>query len=232
MASYEKIRPMTQKERIELESHENSILPMLREEIALFFGPWISMIIIFILAWALSAWIARTLFDVRIDWDSRFAPSIWVVGVGACTFYIVYYLLKQVRENTRTNRRVSDDLRSRVVEEHLMELVDIKRFQEPEHGGLFYFLHTEEGKVFCVFDYESQDLGVDGANPLKSSFRPCQVLTIVRASMSQIIISQEFSGKQFTLGSPLEFGAKPSRWPETESYCEIPWDKLEAEFAT
>jgi len=111
--------------------------------------------------------------------------------------------------------------------EELLVFTAAKRFQEPEHGGLIYFLRTNDGRVFVLFDHESQDLGVQGENPLSSEFRPRVEFRITRAPQSGHVLSSTFSGPPLHLESPLDLTIPPKQWPETEEFCEIPWDDLE-----
>jgi hypothetical protein len=122
---------------------------------------------------------------------------------------------------------VADISGAQVAEEHYV-LTAAKRFQEPEHGGLIYFLRTAEDKVLTLYDHESQDLGVQGGEPLKSSFRPKTELVMVRAPQTALVIDKAFSGEVLEAGDPIVLVVPPNEWPETESYCDIPWTELEA----
>src|SRR5262249_5024295 len=102
--------------------------------------------------------------------------------------------------------------------------------QEPEHGGLMYFLRTTDDKVFVLFDYESQGLGAEGKDPLATEFRPCEKLLLVRAQHSEIVLSQNFSGAAVEGGEPIELSVGPSKWPEWDCYCDIKWTELEERF--
>jgi hypothetical protein len=83
-----------------------------------------------------------------------------------------------------------------------------------------------------LFDHESQDFGVQDADPLKSSFVPRENLVMVRAPRTRFVVSQTFSGPPLDAGDPIELTADPKDWPESETYCDIPWTELRARLGT
>ncbi|MGR8935849.1 MAG: hypothetical protein ACU837_15925 [Gammaproteobacteria bacterium] len=107
-----------------------------------------------------------------------------------------------------------------------------KLFQEPEHDGLIYFLHTSGGQVLVLYDDESQDLGAGGENPFGSAFKPAADFSIVRAPNVGVVISKQFSGTPLNAGEPFELTVDPEQWPEPDAYCDIPWDELEIRFSS
>ncbi len=231
MVSQVKTRPMTIDEKELLSSDSNNLWQIIRNEISLLFGPWVSLILAFILLWALVAWLGRLLFDIDFGWDSSWAPLIWILAIGLNTGWIGYYLVREIYSKSKSRQSIIADLEANEVKEYKLELIAAKRLQEPEHGGLIYFLLTDEQKVFVVYDYESQDLGVDGANPLESSLQPGNELTIVRAPKSGLVLCRHFAGSPLTLDAPRTITVKPHLWPESEEYCDTPWTELEAKYA-
>jgi len=119
------------------------------------------------------------------------------------------------------------DLQGGQVVEESYEFTAAKRFQEPEHGGLMYFLRTTDDKVFVLFDYESQDFGAQGEDPLKSKFQPCTELLVARTPKTGVVLNQRFSGALLDAGDPYELSIPPQSWPESETYCKFRWDELE-----
>jgi hypothetical protein len=63
--------------------------------------------------------------------------------------------------------------------------------------------------------------------PEGSNFEPQNVVTIVKAPLSQFTIKVSFSGDEIDVFGPFELTASPSKWPEDQQYCSIPWDQLE-----
>jgi hypothetical protein len=67
---------------------------------------------------------------------------------------------------------------------------------------------------------------------LKSDFDPRSELLIVRAPKTGFVISKQFPGASLDVGDPHELVIEPKLWPETEAYCDIPWDELERRLST
>lgn len=79
--------------------------------------------------------------------------------------------------------------------------------------------------MLVLFDYESQDLGVQGEDPEGSSFKPSKRLTMVRAPLSQLVIGKSFSGDVLDASEIIDLTA--DKWPEDDDFCDIPWAELE-----
>jgi hypothetical protein len=188
---------------------------------------WAVSMLGLVLVWLFVAWLVRLIFHVKIGWDSPVA--IWVVFLGtpACAFYAVVSSVRWLRGSRDVLPLVRADLDAGVVIEEFYRFAAAKRFQEPEHGGLIYFLKTTDNKVLVLYDHESANLGARDENPFDSDFKPRIDLLMVRAPKTGYVISREFSGKTLDAGDPKELAIKPELWPETEECCDIPWDDLE-----
>jgi hypothetical protein len=189
---------------------------------------WAATMLALVILWLALAWLARKILGVEFGPQS--AATVWVIGIGGplCLTYAVLSSIRWVKQGRDSRPFLRTDIEAgRVVEEHYV-FTAAKRFQEPEHGGLFYFLRTAEGKVLTLVDPESQDLGASNEDPMKSSFAPRSKLVIVRAPASGVVISKDFSGTLLDAGAPVELSLHPRHWPESESYCSIPWDELES----
>jgi hypothetical protein len=123
------------------------------------------------------------------------------------------------------------DLAKGAVSDETYRVVGAKRFQEPEHGGLIYFLRTEDDRVLALYDHESQDLSVRGEDPQQSSFRPRAELTLTRAPATRFVLDKRFNGQPIETPPPIELSAPPHEWPENEAFCDVPWDDLERRLA-
>jgi hypothetical protein len=229
MPSHVLQRPATEAERAALQLLlANAATPFRRWKIGaanalvVFAGSLLGVVIV----WMVVAWLARTLFNVEYGLHSP--VSIWVLGVAMplCAGYAIVSSLGWIRawRGHRPELRTDVD-EARVDEEHYV-FKEVKRFQEQEHGGLFYFLRTADDKVFALFDHESQDLGCQGEDPLKSSFKPMSELVLVRAPQTRFVIGSTFSGLPLEAGDPIDLVLDPEEWPESESYCAIPWFEL------
>jgi hypothetical protein len=186
------------------------------------------LMLVFAVAWRIVGWLARATADLDIGWNSPAAPWILFLGGVTCAAYAIVSSVRWVRRWTDTRPLIRADLAGGQVMDETYSFTAAKRFQEPEHGGLIYFLRTRDDKVFVLYDSESQDLGVQDEDPLKSTFRPCTNLVMVRAPKTGYVISKQFSGESLSLSEPRELTLGPEKWPEQETCCEIPWEKLEA----
>jgi hypothetical protein len=188
---------------------------------------WAVLTLLVALAWMLITWPARAILHVQIGWNSP--VGLWVIGVGAlvCATYAVVSSVRWVKAWPDLRPELRADLDAGQVIEESFQFTAAKRFQEPEHGGLFYFLRTIDDRVMVIYDEESQELGVQGEDPLKSGFQPCRELVIIRAPRTKYVIGKEFSGAALDAGEPHELSLAPESWPESETFCKIRWDDLE-----
>ncbi len=116
-----------------------------------------------------------------------------------------------------------------MVTEEQLTIVEAKLLQEPEHGGLIYCLRSDDGRIYALLDRESLDLAMADEDPAGSSFEPQSIMTIVKAPQSHFTIDVSFDGEDIDVYGPIELTASPTKWPEDQEFCSIPWDKLEKE---
>jgi len=188
---------------------------------------WAVCMVLFVLVWSLVAWLVRHSMHVEIGWRSAAAGPAVALGALGSLVTAVSSSLRWVASWSDYSPLVRADLESgRVIEEYY-RLDEAKRFQEPEHGGLIYFLRADDDSVLTFFDYESQDLGARGEDPLQSGFTPRTELIIVRAPRSALLVDEHFAGDPLAVGPPLPLTVGPGEWPESDMACDIPWDELE-----
>lgn len=189
---------------------------------------WAVTSLCFVVIWSVIAWVAGKAADVH--WGLSSPVGVWavIVVIPLCGIYAAISSVRWVRAWKDHRPLIQADLTAGKVLEERYAFTAAKRFQEPEHGGLIYFLHTAEGKVFTMFDAESQDLGIYEQDPLTSSFCPMSELVLVRAPSTGFVIGTTFSGAPLEPGDPIEIYADPKDWPESETYCDIPWADLES----
>ena len=159
--------------------------------------------------------------------DSAAVKWTVLVGVPLCFAYAIASSIRRYRDVQGIGDLVGSEIEAGKVLEEQYRFIEARRFQEPEHGGLIYFLRTNNDRVFVLYDYDSQDLGVQGLDPFASSFRPKRELTIVRTPDSDMVISTEFVGEDFTFSETTELGAPPDQWPESEKFYDMKWDDLD-----
>jgi len=188
---------------------------------------WAGSLLAAILIWLLVAWLMRFALHWNVGWGTP--AAIWVVGLGAlgCAVFSAFSTARWVKSWPDHRSELAADLAGGVVVEEPYRLVAAKLFQEPEHGGLMYFLRTEDGDVLVLYDHESGSLGARGENPLASTFRPLSRLILVRAPSTKFVLDSRFSGAPIEVPAPVELAVPPSRWPDDEKFCDIPWEELE-----
>jgi hypothetical protein len=184
-----------------------------------------------VVIWLGLAWLFRVLFSIEFGMRSNVA--IWVVGIGApiCAVYAVVSSIRWVSAWPDSSASISADIAADSVDEEHYEFAAAKSFEEPEHGGLIYFLRTSEDTVLTLYDYEGMELGAQNEESTKSSLVPRSALVMVRAPHSGFVISKTFSGSTLECGQSLELSADPKDWPESDVYCDIPWSELESRLA-
>lgn len=192
---------------------------------------WAGSVLIVFVVWLSVAWPARLMGGLDVGLQSPYAPWIFVLGVPLCAAYALVSTVLSMRQRRDLRPALRADLDNGNATEESYRFTAARRFQEPEHGGLIYFLHTDDDRVFVLYDTESQDLGARGANPLTSRFAPKSELRVVRAPSSAIVLGKSFAGEVLDAGEPLELGLPPKEWPESEAYYDVPWTELEARLA-
>lgn len=188
---------------------------------------WAVNMLAVVVAWLALGWVIGKAFNLSLGLHS--STTAWVLAVAApiCAVFALLSSIKWVRSWPDYGSELREDLSRAEVNEERYVFKEAKRFQEPEHGGLMYFLRSTENEVFTAYDYESQTLGVDDKDPLLSGYRPLKNLLIVRAPSSGFILKIQSHGAQLSVGPPLDLTVKPDEWPEAESLCPIPWEQLE-----
>lgn len=188
---------------------------------------WAASLLGFVVVWLCAAWLARRL--AGIDYGLHSAAAPWLLGIATtlCTVYAVgSSVLWLKRWKDYRPSLAADIARAQVIEEHYA-FDAVRRFQEPEHGGLIYFLRATDGRVLTLDDDLGRDIGLRGGDSLTSGGTPMSKLVIIRAPETGWVISKTFSGEPLELPAPVELNAAPQQWPETEAYCDIPWSQLE-----
>lgn len=180
--------------------------------------------------WLIFAWIIRVIFDVDYGWNHPHGLKIFWTLVALSLAYSAKEILRVSRPNPEYRNKLLKDIETGVVEIEEHTVTAAKVFQEPEHGGLMYFLQTAQDQVYVTFDYESQDLGVAGDDPMASSFKPKRELKVERTPVSRTVLAEDFAGDYLKFSAPLELTARPDKWPESQEFVGVPWAKLESTY--
>jgi hypothetical protein len=218
---------MTPAERVQLEETVAKYPDPRKRAVRGIFMTWLVFLSGFGVAWFIVVVIGRAAFHARLGPTSP--AGLWVAVVGAlvCAGLAWSSTARWMRNWKDLRPLLARDLAAGLVAEERLRFTEARRFQEPEHGGLMYFLHTVDDRVFVVFDHESQDLGVDGKDPLASSFHPQEELVLVGAPASGVVLSSVFSGARLETAPPHELALPPDRWPDFDAFCGIPWADLD-----
>jgi hypothetical protein len=189
---------------------------------------WAASLLALVVVWLVAAWVGRHAFDM--EFGLRSDAAVWVLGIAApvSAVHAVFSSVRWLRGSRGQRPLIQADVAAGVVDEARYAFTEIKRFQEPEHGGLIYFLLTVDDRVLTLFDHESQDLGVQGLDPRQSSFQPTRELVIVRAPKCGFVIDRRFLGEPLPLNTPRPLKIAPKHWPQADRYTDIAWEDLEA----
>jgi len=189
---------------------------------------WAASLLVLVLVWVVLVWLVN--FFVVFDYGFKSDHSIKVIIFFSLItgLYSLFSTIMWAKNWTDLRPAIRSDIEGGLVVDKTYEVSEVKRFQELEHGGLIYFLRMNDNKVLTLYDYESVGLQMQSSNPLQSNFKPCDKLRIVKAPNTGYFISQEFSGEKLPLSEPIDLSSSPDKWPEGDSWCEIPWNELES----
>jgi len=192
---------------------------------------WVASAGVLIVLWQMVAWLVRVALGAEFGWD--YSGADFIVGAIVLTTGVTTGMhgVRGLRARAQHAPAAAQDRQTGHVIEESLEIIAAKRFQEQEHGGLIYFFKTNDDRIYVIYDTESQDLGVDGKNPLDSSFRPMSQLTIARTPAAEIVVSTTFSGIELPLPEVGDLLIDPLEWPDPDAFCDIPWDELETRLA-
>jgi hypothetical protein len=184
--------------------------------------------LILVLAWAALAAVLQRVSHLNVGWHSSIALGISAVILIVAPTGSVFSTFRWMRGWKDIRPLLAADLESGIVVEEHYELAEARRFQEPEYGGLVYFLRSTDGRVLTLYDHESQSLGAHDEDPFMSTLQPKSHLVIVRAPNARFVLDLQFSGRLLDPGATLQLAIPSRLWPESEELCTIPWDALEA----
>lgn len=193
---------------------------------------WVFLMGGFLALWAIVAWAAAATLHVEIGMHSFYSPQILAAGAMLAALPFAVEATRKMLWRRKHIARLHEELtRNLVCEEHFI-FTEARCFQEQEHGGLIYFLHTDDDRVFVMYDTESQQLRIDGGNPFASAFAPCGQLERVRTPQTRIPLATRFSGFRLNAGGVFDLLANPEDWPEDGDYCDCPWSDLITRYAS
>lgn len=178
--------------------------------------------------WLVLGWFAGRGLGVDLGVGSPTTRAMVALIIVSCGVFAALSSRRWLRSVPDPQAQVRADLAAGQVREERYVFDAARRFQEPEHGGLMYFLRSAEDEVFPVHDHESQHLGAQGQDPLQSHYRPRAELLVVRAPGSGAVLLSQASGVPLAVGAPMALAAGPEAWPEAGELCGIAWSELDA----
>lgn len=183
------------------------------------------------LLWLFIAWIANQILSVNIGFTSQYSLLIASVLLIFSVLFAIRSTVKWMVSWKDQKPEIQEDIQNGKVVEKNFTIVDAKRFEEPEHCGLIYFLKVQgETESYVIYDSESQDLGVQNKNPFDSTFRVKRQFKTVTAPTSQLIIEKSFSGMEVSVNQTTQIWIHPDKWAQPDSWCDVPWNELERHF--
>ncbi len=198
-----------------------------KEAIENFFVMLAALTLLGVVIWAGIGWPSQKVAGIEIGWSSEYAILIAISVVVVAAIYSAYSTTRWMKSWPDSRQPVRDDLEAGLVSEEQLTVLEAKVLQEPEHGGLIYFLRSDDDRVLVLYDRESLDLAMADEDPMGSSFEPQSKVTVIRAPQSGFTIETSFGGENIDIHGPTEITASPDKWPEDEEYSPIPWAQIE-----
>ena len=186
---------------------------------------WAVVMLISLAVLGAASWVSR-----RIGWESGgLLLSVPVIGVVGLVVTVFSWRSSSTWLKGWKDFRplLREALHVGVAEVETYTLTACKRYQEPEHGGLIYLARADDHQVLCLYDKESQDLGVQDQDPLSSSFRIRRDLQIVRVPAVGWPLEVRMTGDELPVESPKPLNLRPQDWPEADRTLALAWDRLD-----
>lgn len=226
-------RPLTEPERLELQTLLAAApTPARRRALTASnaFVMWGVMMLSVMAVWLVTASLVKALSGQAIGWDSAWRVPVTLGGGVVCAVLAVAHSLRWIRGVDDPAPALQADLAAGVAEELQFDFTEALRFQEPEHGGVVWFLRTPDDQAYVLYDHESQERGVRGEDPLGSSFVPNTRRVVVRAPRSLAVLSARFEGGALPWPPAAPLKAPPSDWPDHEALSAVPWPDVAGRF--
>ncbi len=178
--------------------------------------------------WLLLGWVIGRIIGADLGLESSITQLIVIYAFPVSAIIAIVLGIRWLRALPDYRPQLRLDVDGAQVKEERYVFTEAKRFQEPEHGGLIYFLRSTSDEVLTVYDPESQSLGVQGQDPLQSRYRPQAELRVVRAPHSGFALDTDTAGAELPVNAPIPLSVAPRHWPQADALCPIAWDQLEA----
>lgn len=215
-----------------MELHWRGLLRFRWQEVPIALGLWGLVAAVLFGAWSVLGKLSDGFLGWPLDWDSTAGRWLLSGALLAWTAWCVRGVIRQRRHTAQLRDRLRQDLAAAEVEERNHRFVAARVFEEPEHGGLIYFLRTDRDRVYVHYDQESLERAIPGHAADAIPFRPRTLLVSVQAPRSGWSVGEQWSGDALDAGAPLPINLDPERWPEDGRFSRIPWDRLDQRLAS
>lgn len=183
---------------------------------------WSATLLAIFMLGGLVVFLIEKIFDINVLFSSEITVwglSILIIGSGVYAIISSYNWIKNWGD---FKPLIIEDLKHSNIFQETLEITEIKKFQEIEHGGIIYFLHNKDGRVF-VLQHSDYHINPDDRIP----FIIKRKLKIAYAPKSNFMLSTDFSGEIIDSEKLFKLTVPPNKWPEEHTWCNIRWDDLE-----
>jgi len=201
---------------------------------------WVFSLAAFCVLWFLSSLLLASVSTLDIGISSQYATFIFPTALVLAAIFAINSTRKWLAESDNLYTLVKADLKTQQVYKESFQVMAIKCFKEPEHGGLLYFLllqtnsDTEKPNskykanlIRVIYDYQSQQEQIDPNTLLK----PSDKITIITAPQSLLVLDNIFAGKLISDISHFALTLPPEQWPTPDSWLDQDWQELENIYA-
>lgn len=184
---------------------------------------WVLTLVGFCILWFICSLLVNTFTKQDIGINSDYARHIFPATIVLSFIFSLNSTRKWLNNSNKLYHLITADLTTNQILTETYNIIAVKRFKEPQHGGLVYFLKLPEDKVRVIYDYESQNNDSDSGALLTIKSQ----LTIATTLHSNIVVTNQFSGSLFTDINDFELTLPPAQWPMSDTWQHVEWETLE-----
>lgn len=187
--------------------------------------------LILIVLWLFLNWLIGLIISIDFGWGSQYRNYIlWPIVVLSYLYFFVE-TAKSCGLDSKIREALKEDLAGKILKVSEYPIIEVKVFEEPEHGGFIYFVLSCDDKVIALFDYESQDLSIDGEDPKNSSYKVRKNLKISKTPIANFIVDDHFFGEIVEIPEINVFTENTEIWPVHAEYVKCKWENVDARYS-
>ena len=201
---------------------------------------WVFSLAAFCIIWFVSSLLLASFSPLDIGISSQYAAFIFPTAILLAAIFAINSTRKWLAESDNLYTLVNADIKAQQVCKESFQVMAVKCFKEPEHGGLLYFLllqsnsDTESPDIHCkanlirvIYDYQSQQEQIDPSTLLK----PSEIITIITAPQSLLVLDNIFEGERLSDIKHFALTLPPEHWPKPDSWLDEDWQELENRYS-